>query len=156
MTKGSSKESILEHKKVISELMNVVVIELLNRAAVHDNAKMEEPELSLFDEYTPKLATSIYGSDEYKQFLKELHPALEHHYARYRHHPEHFSDGCKGMNLLDIIEMLVDWKASSLRHNDGNILKSIEINKDRFLLNQVTLYDILKNSVALFEDYNNV
>lgn len=36
------------------------------------------------------------------------------------------------MNLLDIMEMFCDWKASSERHNDGNIRKSIEINADRF------------------------
>jgi hypothetical protein len=121
---------------------------------VHDNTKLEDPELSLFDEMTPKLAKCTYGSDEYKGFLKELQPALEHHYARYRHHPEHFDNGCKDMNLIDIIEMLVDWKAATLRHNDGNILKSLELNRTRFGLDKVTLYDILMNSVEMFEKHN--
>jgi hypothetical protein len=154
MSKGSSKESTLEHKRMITELMNAVVIELLERAMVHDNTKLEDPELSLFDEMTPKLAKCTYGSDEYKGFLKELQPALEHHYARYRHHPEHFDNGCKDMNLIDIIEMLVDWKAATLRHNDGNILKSLELNRTRFGLDKVTLYDILMNSVEMFEKHN--
>lgn len=36
------------------------------------------------------------------------------------------------MNLVDIIEMLCDWKAATLRHADGDIYKSIEINQKRF------------------------
>lgn len=36
------------------------------------------------------------------------------------------------MDLLDLIEMLCDWKAASERHNDGNIRKSIEHNGVRF------------------------
>lgn len=55
-----------------------------------------------------------------------------HHYASNRHHPEHFSKGVDDMTLVDIVEMLCDWKAASLRQNDGNLLKSIEINAKRF------------------------
>ena len=36
------------------------------------------------------------------------------------------------MNLIDIVEMICDWKAATLRHNDGNLLKSVEINAKRF------------------------
>ena len=36
------------------------------------------------------------------------------------------------MNLVDLIEMLCDWKAATMRHNDGDIMKSIEINQERF------------------------
>jgi hypothetical protein len=152
--KNSSREQTLEHKQKVIELMNAVIVELLNRVTVHDNAKLEDPEVSLFDEYTPKLAACTYGSDEYKTFLAGLKPALDHHYARYRHHPEHFPQGCKDMNLVDVLEMLVDWKAATLRHNDGNILKSLEHNRTRFALDKVTLYDILMNSVSMFEEHN--
>ena len=58
--------------------------------------------------------------------------ARQHHYAANRHHPEHFTKGIDDMTLIDIIEMLCDWKAASLRQNDGNLLKSIEINAQRF------------------------
>jgi hypothetical protein len=78
------------------------------------------------------LATLEYGSDEYQQCLNELKPALEHHYATYRHHPEHFPNGVNDMNLIDLCEVIADWKAASERHNDGNLIKSIEINAKRF------------------------
>jgi hypothetical protein len=42
--------------------------------------------------------------------------------------------------------MLCDWKASTMRNGDGNIRKSIEINKERFNMDEV-LYDILKNTL---------
>lgn len=60
------------------------------RAALHDLSKLQEPEKSIFDEYTPKLKTSTYGSEEYKQFLTEMGVALQHHYAHNSHHPEHW------------------------------------------------------------------
>ena len=54
----------------------------------------------------------------------------------------------KGMTLIDLIEMLCDWKAATLRHADGGILKSIEYNKKRFGISD-ELCQILKNTVPL-------
>ena len=36
------------------------------------------------------------------------------------------------MSIIDEIEMICDWIAASKKHNDGDPLKSIEINADRF------------------------
>lgn len=118
------------------------------RAGEHDMSKLSSPEIEIFVEYTPKLAGSTYGSEEYKRFLTEMKPALDHHYAVNRHHPEHFDNGVNDMNLLDLLEMLCDWKAATMRHNDGDIVKSIEYNKDRFGLSD-QLTQILMNSVNL-------
>lgn len=121
-----------KHKQNVSKLIHEVVNELLIRSEEHDNSKLESPEVDIFTEYTPKLAKSTYGSDEYKQFLKEMKLALDHHYANNRHHPERFANGINDMNLVDLIEMLCDWKAATMRHNDGDILKSVKINQKRF------------------------
>jgi len=53
--------------------------------------------------------------------------------------------GISGMDLFDVIEMLVDWKAASERHDDGDIVKSLIVNHERFQL-QPQLYDILINT----------
>ena len=106
--------------------------ELYDRGIDHDKLKMESPEVEIFAEYTPKLKSSTYNSEEYKEFLKEMNVALKHHYEHYRHHPEHFENGINDMNLLDIVEMFCDWKAAVMRHDDGDIMKSIEINAERF------------------------
>ena len=50
------------------------------------------------------------------------------------------------MTLVDLLELICDWKASSMRHEDGDINRSIEVNKDRFKLSD-QLVDILKNTV---------
>ena len=107
--------------------------------------------MDIFTEFTPKLAESTYGSNEYNKFLNEMSVALEHHYANYRLHLEHFEHGINDMNLVDIVEMLCDWKAASLRHNDGNLLKSIEINARRFGYDD-QLKRIFLNTAKLFDE----
>jgi len=78
--------------------------------------------------------------------LEELEPALEHHYAHNSHHPEHYEHGVAGMTLADVVEMLVDWKAASERHDDDqDIYDSIEHNAGRFDLSD-QLTQILRNT----------
>jgi hypothetical protein len=85
-------------------------------------------------------------SDEYKGFLKEMNVALDHHYKNNPHHPEHHENGIQGMTLVDLLEMICDWKAASMRHSDGNIVESIKCNKDRFGYSS-ELEQILLNTV---------
>jgi len=135
----------LLHIKRVNELLLKVSKDLMYRATYHDNSKLTDPEKSLFDEFTPKLKGCTYGSDEYKSFLSSLKVALDNHYKNNSHHPEHYENGIDGMNLLDLIEMFLDWKAAGERHADGNIHKSIEHNKDRFKMSE-QLVSIFKNT----------
>lgn len=141
----------LSHIDTVRKCIDIVIKELLKRAEEHDCSKMVEPELAMFVTHTPKLADSTFGSPEYKQFLVDLKPALDHHYANNRHHPEHHKNGIKDMTIIDIIEMFCDWKAASIRHTNGNLKKSIECNKSRFNMSQ-ELIDILENSIDLLDD----
>lgn len=122
----------MRHIRRVQSLISQVVSNLLSRSICHDESKLCEPEASTFEIYTDKLKGSTYGSDEYKGFLAEMKPALDHHYAFNRHHPEHWSGGIKDMTLLDLIEMFVDWKAATERHANGDLLASIAQNKQRF------------------------
>ena len=141
-----STEDTKEHMDTVRIYMSRLYMNLSKRMGQHDKSKLEEPEKSIFDEYTPRLATSTYGSEEYKGFLQSMGIALEHHYANNKHHPEHFENGIKGMNLIDLCEMISDWKGATLRHNDGDILKSIELNQKRFSYSD-ELKQILINTV---------
>jgi hypothetical protein len=127
-----SRVATYEHIQVVQQLLNKVIAELLIRQLNHDQSKLKSPEVEVFDEYTAKLKDVTYGSEEYKTSLKGMKPALDHHYANNSHHPEYYANGIKDMSLIGLIEMLCDWKAATLRHNDGDILKSIEINQKRF------------------------
>lgn len=136
----------MRHIERVRNLINVVVFDLLRRGELHDQSKLEPPEVTLFTEMTPVLAGTTYGSPEYDEAKKKLGPALAHHYGNNRHHPEHWKNGIEDMNLLDLLEMFVDWKASSERHHDGNIRKSIEINGSRFKMPPL-LVKIFENTV---------
>ncbi len=139
------------HIETVRNLLQKVVIELLDRAEKHDQSKLESPEVELFTEFTPLLASTTYGSPEYEEFRKKLKPALDHHYAKNKHHPEHYVHGIDDMTLIDLVEMFVDWKAATLRHHDGNLRKSIEKNTERFQISP-QLRKILENTVELFDE----
>ena len=141
----------IEHIINVRKYMSFTRDELIDRSVKHDQSKLESPEKEIFDEYTPKLSQVTYGSDEYKGYLKEMKIALDHHYLANRHHPEHFENGVNDMNLIDLIEMLCDWKAATLRHEDGDINKSIEYNRKRFDISD-QLTKILLNTVKLFRE----
>lgn len=139
-----------KHISNVAKFISVIIRHLQNRAIVHDSSKMENPELELFTEWTDKLASCTYGSEKYNEFLANLKPALAHHYARNRHHPEHYKNGIDDMTLVDLVEMFCDWRSACERHNDGNILKSIDINAKRFNISP-QLTKIFQNTAELFE-----
>lgn len=143
--KYDSKVDTLLHIKRVAELLTEASSELIRRANVHDNSKLESPEKELFDEFTPKLKNCTYGSEDYKEYLKGLRVALEHHYEKNTHHPEHYENGINDFDLFDLVEMFFDWKAATERHADGDIFKSIEINKKRFGISE-QLSGIMNNT----------
>ena len=147
MKKYDSEQDTKEHIRRVRFYLVKCINELSGRSYNHDRDKIEDPvEKRLFDEYTPKLRECTYGSDEYKEFLKGLKEGLDIHYKNNRHHPEHFENGIKNMTLIDLLEMICDWKAASERHADGDVYKSLVINKERFGYSD-ELYNILKNTV---------
>lgn len=154
MTIAECQVNTMKHIESVRKYIRLFTDKLTKRAVEHDRLKLESPEVEIFAEFTPKLANSTYGSEEYNDFLKGMNVALQHHYANYRHHPEHFDKGINDMNLVDIVEMLCDWKASSLRQNDGNLLKSIEINAKRFGYDD-QLKQIFINTAKMFDEHDS-
>jgi len=132
MNKYDSRPETYEHIAMVRYYLLDLAMELLARAHIHDQSKLESPEVEVFDEFTPKLKDATYGSAEYQEHLTAMGDGLRHHYACNPHHPEHHERGIHGMDLLDLIEMLCDWKAATLRHADGDLGKSISLNRARF------------------------
>lgn len=81
-----SRPDTRKHIERVRELLAQVGQELKTRGVEHDLSKLEDPELDIFNEYTPKLRDSTYGSDEYKGYLKGMGAGLQHHYEHNRHH----------------------------------------------------------------------
>jgi hypothetical protein len=142
---SSEREKTLEHIRAVQKNILIVAMCLIDRAIEHDQSKLEPPEAEIFERITPKLAGLTYGSEEYKATLEELGPTLKHHYEQNMHHPEHWDAGMMSMTLVDIVEMFCDWCAATLRHDNGSILKSIEINQKRFDYPEM-LANIFRNS----------
>lgn len=151
MTLDECRVETQKHIDKVRKYMRFFTDKLTLRGENHDASKMETPEVELFAEHTEKLSEIEYGSEEYKKELEALKPALEHHYAVNRHHPQHFPNGINDMNLIDIVEMITDWKASSERNSNGNLLKSIELNAKRFEMDE-QLTQILMNTARMMDE----
>jgi hypothetical protein len=132
MTDFDSRPDTYAHIATVRGYLLMVANLIMMRGHDHDLSKLEQPELAVFDEFTPKLRDTTYDSHEYHQYLRSMAVGLEHHYAVNDHHPEHFFNGIHEMDLLQLIEMLADWKAATLRHADGSLRRSIEQNRVRF------------------------
>lgn len=145
------KLETIEHIEQVRKYIKVCTDKLTTRGIEHDRSKLSSPELEYFAEVNHTLDGLTYGGEEYMKNLSKLGPALEHHYNRNTHHPEHYANGVKDMTLIDVIEMLCDWKASSLRQNNGNLLKNIDINTQRFKIDK-QLKQLIINTAKLFEE----
>lgn len=146
-----STQDTKDHISRVNSLMEKAAQNLIARGLVHDQSKLESPEKEYFDELTPKLRESTYGSPEYWGNIRALEPALKHHYSKNSHHPQFYENGVNGMDLFDIVEMFMDWKAAAERHADGDLVKSIQVNKERFNLSD-QLVDIFNNTLKVFND----
>ena len=136
-----------KHQIKVHDLILVIVDCLLTQSIRHDDSKFSPTEWPYFSRYTRRLADMTYGSDEYKQCLAEMKPGVDAHYAANSHHPEHHSRGINGMTLIDLLETLADWRAATMRHKDGDIVRSLAINMERFKIDG-QLAGILANTMA--------
>lgn len=93
-TKYDSTVETEAHIVQVQDNIREIMKNLDQRSIVHDQSKLLPPEKEMFDEVTGKLRGLTYGSDEYKQSLADLKPALDHHYAHNTHHPEHYRWKC--------------------------------------------------------------
>lgn len=88
MNNYDSRPETQAHIDRVSYFVNMAAENLIERARRHDASKLVSPEVEAFDIGTPKLASLEYGSAEYKESLRELGPALQHHFENNDHHPE--------------------------------------------------------------------
>ena len=155
MTIDECRVKTWQHIQKVRKYIRFFTNRLTTRGEKHDASKLESPEIQLFAQHTDNLANIEYGSDEYKAELEALKPALDHHYAVNSHHPQHWPHGIEDMTLLDMVQMLCDWKASSERQKSGNLLKSIEINAQRFHIDN-QLKQILINTAKKLDEINEI
>lgn len=142
-----SRPDTRQHIARVQWFIEAAIFNLRTRAVQHDRSKLQEPELEGWDIGTPKLASLTYGTDEYRESLRELKPTIEHHYAHNDHHPEYHEDGVAGMSLTSLIEMLCDWRAASERTaQTKSFAEGLDHNFERFGI-EPQLASIIRNTV---------
>lgn len=62
-----------------------------------------------------------------------------------------YTSSINEMNLFDLLEMLIDWIAATKRHADGDIQKSLKLNRDRFGMGD-QLVQVFENTLPWIED----
>ena len=148
-------ESILKHKTSVKKKLTFLVEELEKRAENHDNSKLQQPELNYLIEMD-KEGRKKYGSQEYFDKMKRWEKFFKHHYENNRHHPDHFSNGVEGMNLIDLCEYIVDIISYYDNMHVEDAIKTINEQKTRFKFDD-QLTQILKNTLleyfTWFGDY---
>lgn len=145
--KRRAREITVKHIARVQSLIGSVVDQLLKRADVHDQSKFDDVELwplARMQELIDTEGQAPYGSPEYKRRTDMLGPMTKHHYANNSHHPEHYPNGVNGMDLLDLIEMVCDWKAASERGEESSIGLAHSI--ERFKI-EPQLAEILANTI---------
>lgn len=127
-----STDDTLLHIQRVRHWLAEAIRNLNERYEKHDLSKLSDPEKEAWDIATPKLKDYEYGSEGYKATLREIKPAVQHHYKNNDHHPEYYETGINGMSLMALMEMLADWKAATERSPGGNLERSIQMNQERF------------------------
>lgn len=148
--RAAARKDTQKHIDQVRVYLSAVITELLSRTHHHDESKLEQPELDLFAEWGPKLKELEYGSEEYRNALKQMGGALQHHYEKNSHHPEHHKNGVAGMTLIDLLEMTCDWMASTKRVKGGSLAQSLEVNQKRFGLSSM-LVQVIANTARVLE-----
>lgn len=144
---------LFRHQSIVRGLMNEISEKIRDRGAIHDDSKTKPGEVELYAQYAPMLWRAEYESPEYKEIARKMMPAIRHHFRMNRHHPEHHGDGVDGMCLLDLIEMLCDWKAASMRGDRGSFADGMDTNKEKYGIDD-QLWSILENTAMAMGFYD--
>ena len=138
-----NKAHIAEFQQAIDTLTE----KLKQRAKTHDASKLKEPELTQYTEAEEKLENFKPGSKSYLTFAQKHHIIFSEHFKKNPHHVEHFKNGFNDMTLLDLIDVLTDWR---LDCGDEDWNKFVDDRKEFYGMdNQVV--SIFKNSKDIFK-----
>jgi hypothetical protein len=143
-------EYVESHIAGVREKCLKLAEDLYRRGMEHDNSKRDPEEFLPMLEHFDKLRKTKYGSEEYSTIRALIQPAVDLHYSRNTHHPEHYQNGLNGMCLLDLVEMLCDWAEASKGTVNGSIAQSMEVNKQRFGISE-QLFQIMQNTVKKYQ-----
>jgi len=130
---------LLAHNVRVTSYLAYLADAMKMRALIHDASKFSDDEFPGYVRVNRIAREHEYGSLEYMQSIKET-GAIALHFAKNSHHPEHYPNGIDDMTLLDIIEMVTDWKAASETYGQTSLEDALVIHTERFGLRNEHLY----------------
>lgn len=123
----------LEHVYNVQKFLLEAINALQKRSIEHDQSKFSTQEFETYAYATKRMGECTFGTDAYRQMTHSIGGAIRRHKEVNRHHPEFHPNGIRDMNLIDLIEMLADWKAAGLRPGGkADLMYSIETCQKRF------------------------
>jgi len=128
------------------------VKELLTRAINHDNSKFGPEEFPIYASAIDEFEKHPFGTPGYQKAKDSIAIAVKHHYKCNSHHPEYYANEIDGMNLVDLIEMVCDWKAANQNHKDnpGNMQQSLEFAINKYKISP-QLAKIIQNTIEHYK-----
>jgi hypothetical protein len=152
MYKNDTERYIKEHIKRVRKRLLDFISELYKRVNLHDVSKLDEPEYSLWLKMDEEPRYK-YGTKEYKDKLARNKHVFELHYKHNSHHPEHYPNGILDMDLIDLIEMLIDWISYKDDISIKDAIELVDMQSERYGLSE-DVKCILKNT--LFRHYSRL
>lgn len=147
-------QEVIEHKKKVMDIMYDIANMIMKRGYIHDDSKLQDEFDSWVEYYIPENERDI-ESEEYKKSFEALKEVREQHYMKNRHHMEFYNGDIKKINVVDLIEIIVDWIASASSQDKGNLRVTIEKARERFKFSK-DIESIILNTLELVETIQNV
>ena len=122
----------LLHISEVKENLETVASELRKRGEAHDRTKLQELEFDAFVSTRDQFKKANYGTKEYDACVSAVKPAVVHHHKNNRHHTDFHENGINDMTLIDIIEMVADWRAAARRSPDKKFADTLDYAKKKY------------------------
>jgi len=123
---------VLQHQSRVRANIAEMRAKLELRGIRHDMSKLDAEEFDVFASTHEQFKTVNYNTPEYAECVRLAKPAVDAHYAKNSHHTAHYANGFADMSLFDIMEMLADWLAASVRSPDLTFVESLPAAFDRY------------------------
>jgi hypothetical protein len=134
------------HVSEVRENIASVNAELVRRGIAHDRTKFQALEFDAFVSTRDAFKKANYGTPEYQACVDAVKPAVDHHHGNNRHHTSYHENGVNDMSLIDIVEMICDWKAASRRSPDKKFIDTLDYAFDKYGIDS-QLQGIIRNTL---------
>lgn len=147
-------EYIQKHRKRVKQWMILFATEILNRANIHDESKLQEPELSGWIEMDKKPRYK-YGTKKYFEKLKKFEWLFKLHWSKNRHHPEYWKihKNDKSRDAVDLLETLCDWLAYKDKLSYKEAVKIVKQQSKRYETSKELQMYVLNTLKNVFVDF---